>query len=123
VRAGPAATTVAAAAMSALFDFQSFLTVVLLFICSCTYYKLINPGGLTQTTGCVHACVRACVRARVCVSNGGSWQAACSLTGAQQQHISTAVACRLDARVPDTVRTHALPLPAGSGGCFGRQRG
>jgi hypothetical protein len=39
--------------MSALFDFQSFLTVVLLFICSCTYYKLINPSGLTQTTGCV----------------------------------------------------------------------
>jgi hypothetical protein len=37
--------------MSALFDFSSFLTVVLLFICSCTYYKLINPGGLTQTTG------------------------------------------------------------------------
>lgn len=37
--------------MSALFDFQSFLTVVLLTICSCTYYKLINPGGLTQTTG------------------------------------------------------------------------
>jgi hypothetical protein len=39
--------------MSALFDFSSFLTVVLLFICSCTYYKLINPGGLTQTTGWV----------------------------------------------------------------------
>ena len=38
--------------MSALFDFQSFLTVVLLFICTCTYYKLINPGGLTQRTGC-----------------------------------------------------------------------
>ena len=37
--------------MSALFDFQSFLTVVLLFICTCTYYKLINPGGLTQRTG------------------------------------------------------------------------
>jgi hypothetical protein len=58
--------------MSALFDFQSFLTVVLLFICSCTYYKLINPSGLTQTTGYVlgtvgkqaagshlHACVAA----------------------------------------------------------------
>lgn len=39
--------------MSALFDFQSFLTVVLLFICTCTYYKLIYPGGLVQTTGCV----------------------------------------------------------------------
>ncbi|KAI8473848.1 MAG: hypothetical protein J3K34DRAFT_409390 [Monoraphidium minutum] len=37
--------------MSALFDFQSFLTVVLLFICTCTYYKLIYPGGLAQTTG------------------------------------------------------------------------
>jgi hypothetical protein len=37
--------------MSALFDFNSFLTVVLLFICSCTYYKLINPSGLTQRTG------------------------------------------------------------------------
>jgi hypothetical protein len=39
--------------MSALFDFQSFLTVVLLFICTCTYYKLIYPGGLVQTTGWV----------------------------------------------------------------------
>jgi len=39
--------------MSALFDFNSFLTVVLLFICSCTYYKLINPSGLTQRTGWV----------------------------------------------------------------------
>lgn len=38
--------------MSALFDFSSFLTVVLLFICTCTYYKLLNPGGLTQQTGC-----------------------------------------------------------------------
>lgn len=37
--------------MSALFDFQSFLTVVLLFICTCTYYKLIYPGGLVQKTG------------------------------------------------------------------------
>jgi hypothetical protein len=38
--------------MSALFDFQSFLTVVLLFICSCTYYQLItNRQGLTATTG------------------------------------------------------------------------
>lgn len=43
--------------MSALFDFNSFLTVVLLFICSCTYYKLINPSGLTQKTGWVdHGC-------------------------------------------------------------------
>jgi hypothetical protein len=41
----------ARATMSALFDFNSFLTVVLLFICSCTYYKLINPSGLTQRTG------------------------------------------------------------------------
>lgn len=39
--------------MSALFDFSSFLTVVLLFICTCTYYKLINPNGLTQRTGWV----------------------------------------------------------------------
>lgn len=45
--------------MSALFDFSSFLTVVLLFICSCTYYKLINPGGLTQTTGSAAALLHA----------------------------------------------------------------
>jgi hypothetical protein len=37
--------------MSALFDFQSFLSVVLLFICTCTYYKLIYPGGLVQSPG------------------------------------------------------------------------
>ena len=38
--------------MSALFDFQSFLTVVLLTICTCTYFKLSYPSALQQKTGC-----------------------------------------------------------------------
>ncbi|KAL6749656.1 DUF1242-domain-containing protein [Haematococcus lacustris] len=37
--------------MSALFDFQSFLTVVLLTICTCTYIKLMRPQILAQRTG------------------------------------------------------------------------
>jgi len=32
--------------MSALFDFKSFLTVVLLSICTCTYVKLLAPNLL-----------------------------------------------------------------------------
>ena len=32
--------------MSALFDFKSFLTTLLLFICACTYVKLRAPGLL-----------------------------------------------------------------------------
>jgi hypothetical protein len=39
--------------MSALFDFQSFLTVVLLTICTCTYFKLSYPSALQQKTGWV----------------------------------------------------------------------
>jgi len=37
--------------MSALFDFRSFLTVVLLTICTCTYVKLMRPQLLTHKTG------------------------------------------------------------------------
>lgn len=37
--------------MSALFDFRSFLTVVLLTICTCTYIKLMSPNRMTQQTG------------------------------------------------------------------------
>uniref|UniRef100_A0A061RQC4 Protein kish n=1 Tax=Tetraselmis sp. GSL018 TaxID=582737 RepID=A0A061RQC4_9CHLO len=37
--------------MSALFDFQSFLTVLLLTICSCTYLKEKVPNALQRTTG------------------------------------------------------------------------
>ncbi len=37
--------------MSALFDFRSFLTVVLLTICTCTYIKLMRPQLLAQKTG------------------------------------------------------------------------
>jgi hypothetical protein len=29
--------------MSALFDFRSFLTVLLLAICTCTYAKMLSP--------------------------------------------------------------------------------
>lgn len=39
--------------MSALFDFQSFLIVVLLFICSCTYIKLVRPAIFNDKTGSV----------------------------------------------------------------------
>lgn len=37
--------------MSALFDFNSFLTVVLLTICTCTYVKLMYPAVLSVKTG------------------------------------------------------------------------
>lgn len=37
--------------MSALFNFQSFLTVVLLVICTCTYIKLHFPAVLEHRTG------------------------------------------------------------------------
>lgn len=39
--------------MSALFDFQSFLIVVLLFVCSCTYIKLVRPAIFKEKTGYV----------------------------------------------------------------------
>ncbi|XP_062157231.1 uncharacterized protein LOC133864822 [Alnus glutinosa] len=37
--------------MSALFNFHSFLTVVLLGICACTYLKMHFPAILEQRTG------------------------------------------------------------------------
>ncbi|KAJ8758934.1 hypothetical protein K2173_002713 [Erythroxylum novogranatense] len=37
--------------MSALFNFHSFLTVVLLGICTCTYVKMHFPAILEQRTG------------------------------------------------------------------------
>ncbi|XP_047975927.1 protein kish-like [Salvia hispanica] len=37
--------------MSALFNFHSFLTVVLLGICACTYVKMQFPALLEQRTG------------------------------------------------------------------------
>ncbi|MQL80823.1 hypothetical protein Taro_013288 [Colocasia esculenta] len=37
--------------MSALFNFHSFLTVVLLVICTCAYVKLQFPALLEQRTG------------------------------------------------------------------------
>ncbi|AED92807.1 kish-A-like protein [Arabidopsis thaliana] len=39
--------------MSALFNFHSFLTVVLLVICTCTYLKMQFPAILEQKTGIV----------------------------------------------------------------------
>ncbi|CAI7843233.1 unnamed protein product [Closterium sp. NIES-54] len=38
-------------ALSALFDFQAFLSVVLLVICTCTYVKIHFPNLLQQKTG------------------------------------------------------------------------
>ncbi|KAI7726474.1 hypothetical protein M8C21_028872 [Ambrosia artemisiifolia] len=37
--------------MSALFNFHSFLTVVLLVICTCTFLKMQFPAILEQKTG------------------------------------------------------------------------
>lgn len=37
--------------MSALFDFNAFLTVVLLTICTCAYVKMRAPGVLSERTG------------------------------------------------------------------------
>ncbi|URE42355.1 hypothetical protein MUK42_32782 [Musa troglodytarum] len=37
--------------MSALFNFHSFLTVVLLVICTCTYIKMQFPAILERKTG------------------------------------------------------------------------
>ncbi|WJX33467.1 hypothetical protein P8452_21673 [Trifolium repens] len=37
--------------MSALFNFHSFLTVILLGICACTYFKMQFPAILEQRTG------------------------------------------------------------------------
>ncbi|XP_062181396.1 uncharacterized protein LOC133885674 isoform X1 [Phragmites australis] len=37
--------------MSALFNFNSFLTVVLLVICTCTYVKMQFPAILNDRTG------------------------------------------------------------------------
>ncbi|CAA2976617.1 kish-like [Olea europaea subsp. europaea] len=39
--------------MSALFNFHSFLTVVLLGICTCTYLKMQFPAVLEKRTGYV----------------------------------------------------------------------
>ncbi|RZB50057.1 Protein kish-A isoform C, partial [Glycine soja] len=36
---------------SALFNFHSFLTVILLGICACTYFKMQFPAILDQKTG------------------------------------------------------------------------
>lgn len=38
-------------AMSALFDFNAFLTVVLLIICTCTYVKCKAPRLMAEKTG------------------------------------------------------------------------
>lgn len=38
-------------AMSALFDFRSFICVLLLTICTCTYVKLKAPTLLNDKTG------------------------------------------------------------------------
>ncbi|XP_024532558.1 protein kish-like [Selaginella moellendorffii] len=37
--------------MSALFNFQSFLTVALLVICTCTFVKLQFPSFMNRKTG------------------------------------------------------------------------
>nr|KAJ0218950.1 hypothetical protein LSAT_V11C300106120 [Lactuca sativa] len=42
--------------MSALFNFHSFLTVVLLVICTCTFLKMQFPTILEQKTGLASPC-------------------------------------------------------------------
>ncbi|KAL5206951.1 hypothetical protein ABZP36_031386 [Zizania latifolia] len=39
--------------MSALFNFHSFVTAVLLLICTCTFLKMHFPSLLVRRTGCV----------------------------------------------------------------------
>lgn len=43
----------AALPQSCLFNFQSFLTVILLTVCTCTYVRLHAPSLLVQRDGCV----------------------------------------------------------------------
>uniref|UniRef100_A0A2N9H7A8 Protein FAR1-RELATED SEQUENCE n=1 Tax=Fagus sylvatica TaxID=28930 RepID=A0A2N9H7A8_FAGSY len=50
----PKATQFFSSDMSALFNFHSFLTVVLLVICTCTFLKMQFPTILEQKTGCGH---------------------------------------------------------------------
>ncbi|KAJ0104901.1 hypothetical protein Patl1_17479 [Pistacia atlantica] len=60
--------------MSALFNFHSFLTVVLLVICTCTFVKMQFPTILEQKTGfpsCPSYGVFSCGRFR-----GFFWKAA-----------------------------------------------
>ncbi|CDI96958.1 conserved hypothetical transmembrane protein [Echinococcus multilocularis] len=48
--------------MSAIFNFQSLLTVVILLICTCTYMRALMPGFLdrhrTGFTGTFWKCAR-----------------------------------------------------------------
>ena len=48
----------AAPSMSALFDFRSFLTVLLLAICSCTYAKMLSPQARQRAALTCLACLR-----------------------------------------------------------------
>jgi len=44
VQAYHSPTTISIATMSALFDFQSLLLVIILMICTCTYIRAVAPG-------------------------------------------------------------------------------
>ena len=66
------------AAMSALFDFRSFLTVLLLAICSCTYAKMLSPQARQRAVLTRHACLRltpsTCTHAARCSHSArGLW--------------------------------------------------
>jgi len=53
--------------MSALFDFNAFLIVVLLTICTCTYVKTRAPRILSVKTGwALPGCCCACLLANFC---------------------------------------------------------
>lgn len=65
--------------MSALFDFQSFLTVVLLTICTCTFIKASWPKVLSERTGYVQglgwveAAAHMCTVAASGIRHGATW--------------------------------------------------
>ncbi|KAB5545177.1 hypothetical protein DKX38_013289 [Salix brachista] len=55
--------------MSALFNFHSFLTVVLLGICTCTFVKMHFPAILEQRTGYIHFFTYCFFCGSICVAD------------------------------------------------------
>jgi len=107
--------------MSALFDFRSFLTVLLLAICTCTYTKLLSPqaratlrDSFTSAWPVFFALVHvethlARLRAAVDAENGGSWLVV------ENGEVCAATALLINDR---NLTQHCLEMSPGSGkGC------
>jgi hypothetical protein len=109
--------------MSALFDFQSFLTVVLLFICTCTYYKLIYPGGLVQTQGCGPERAGGGRGRRGAARRAARRGAAPRGARCAPRRLAPAARAVRRPRSRLSARAPPPPRPAGSRGCSGRRRG